>query len=78
VVPYETTGNVTIPLVTLHDTGDPIIPYWHEKLYSSKIHTSGNGIVTQIPVKAYGHCNFTIAQLLGAFNLLVGQVTAAP
>jgi pimeloyl-ACP methyl ester carboxylesterase len=76
VAPYETTGNVTIPLVTLHDTGDPIIPFWHETLYTPKIHTSGNGIVTQIPVKAYGHCNFTIAQLLGAFKLVVKQSTA--
>jgi pimeloyl-ACP methyl ester carboxylesterase len=75
VAPYETSGSITIPLVTLHDTGDPIIPYWHETLYTPKIHLSGKGVVTQIPVQAYGHCNFTVSQLLGAFQLLVKQAT---
>lgn len=73
--PYETTGNVTIPLVTMHTTGDDVIPFWNEILYHAKIHTSGAGQVTQIPIKAYGHCNFTTGQVLAAFDLLVTQVT---
>ncbi len=75
VVPYETTGNITIPLVTLHTTGDPIIPFWHEVLYKAKAHPSGNGQLTQIPISAYGHCAFTTSQLLSAFSTLVKQVT---
>ena len=34
--------------------------------------------MTQIPVDAYGHCNFTLNELLGAFALLVLQVTFEP
>ena len=34
---YETTGRVSVPLVTLHTTGDDIIPWWHELLYFFKV-----------------------------------------
>ncbi len=72
---YETSGNLTLPLVTLHTTGDDVIPFWHELLYKAKVHTSGNGSLTQIPVSAYGHCNFTLGEVLGAFGILVSKVT---
>jgi len=41
--PYETTGRLTVPLVTLHTTGDEAIPFWHEGLYLQKARTSGTG-----------------------------------
>jgi pimeloyl-ACP methyl ester carboxylesterase len=72
---YQTSGNLTLPLVTLHTTGDDIIPFWHELLYKAKAHPTGAGRLTQIPISAYGHCNFTTGQILGAFALLVLQVS---
>jgi len=72
---YETSGNVTIPLVTLHTSGDEIVPFWHELFYLSKVHTQGRGSVTPIPIFRYGHCNFTANEMLAAFGLLVQQVT---
>jgi pimeloyl-ACP methyl ester carboxylesterase len=72
---YETSGQVMRPLVTIHTTGDEIIPYWQELRYVAKVQTSGKGRVTPIPILRYGHCNFTSQEALGAFNLLVGQVT---
>jgi len=76
--PYQTSGKVTKPLVTLHTTGDEQVPFWHELLYHAKVAAMGSSAqVTQIPTNAYGHCNFTPAQLLGAFGLLVKQVTGS-
>lgn len=75
VVPYETTGNLTIPLVTIHTTDDPVIPFGNELLYRAKAHPTGNGRLTQFPIPAYGHCAFTTAQVLVAFDTLVRQVT---
>jgi sugar phosphate isomerase/epimerase len=49
--------------------------HWQELRYLAKVETSGKGRVTPIPVVRYGHCNFTSKEVLGAFNLLVGQVT---
>jgi len=58
-VSYETSGEMRRPLVTIHTTGDEVIPYWQELRYVAKVETSGKGRVTPIPVVRYGHCNFT-------------------
>jgi hypothetical protein len=67
---YETTGDVSLPLVTLHTTGDEIIPYWHEPLYLLKVDTTSSGSVVPFPVFRYGHCNFEAEEVLGALGLL--------
>jgi len=75
-VAYETTGTLTIPLVTLHTTEDEQVPFWHEALYLAKVRSSKTGsLLTQIPVARYGHCNFTTQEVVGAFLRLVVQVT---
>lgn len=73
--PYQTSGRLTIPLVTLHTTGDEIVPFWHQVLYLGKARPSGSGKLTQIPVRRYGHCNFTATDALAGFGLLIKQVT---
>ena len=74
---YQTSGRIGNPLVTLHTLGDPIIPYWHEPLYGFKIAVGGQAALhTHIPiVLRYGHCNFSVPQVLLAFVVLVYQVT---
>jgi pimeloyl-ACP methyl ester carboxylesterase len=69
---YETSGKLKIPIVTLHTTGDPIIPYWQETLYTAKTLVTGNLFQRiNLPVFTYGHCNFSAADVLGAFALIV-------
>ncbi|MGH9373991.1 MAG: alpha/beta fold hydrolase [Vicinamibacterales bacterium] len=70
---YETTGDLTIPLVTLHTTADEVIPYLHELLYLAKVDLSYRGRFLPLPVFRYGHCNFNTNELLGAFLLTVRQ-----
>lgn len=67
VAAYQTSGRPGVPLVTLHTTSDPVIPYWQEIVYALKAH----GGVPQIPVARYGHCAFTGSEVLGAFGLLL-------
>jgi hypothetical protein len=68
---YNTTGLLTRPLVTMHTVGDPIIPYWHETLYTLKtLSTSSAALRTNFPIQAYGHCNFNAKQALVAFLTL--------
>src|SRR5439155_9251984 len=74
-LPYQSVGRTTTPLVTMHTTGDEVIPFWHEVLYSLKPKPSGRGSLTQIPIFRYGHCQFTPEELLGGFGLLTLQVT---
>jgi pimeloyl-ACP methyl ester carboxylesterase len=72
---FQTSGELRIPMMTLHTTGDEIVPYWHQLLYLRKAETSHGGSLTPVPVVRYGHCNFTSREMLGAFGLLVWQST---
>jgi pimeloyl-ACP methyl ester carboxylesterase len=69
---YQTSGRLKIPLVTMHTTGDPIVPYWHETLYLGKVLAGNSGLLhTNIPIFRYGHCNFKASEALAGFALLV-------
>lgn len=72
---YETTGDISIPLVQPHTTGDPTIPFWHVPLYTEKTVLQGTtSLFTAIPIQRYGHCTFTEAEIVNSFALLVQQV----
>lgn len=76
---YETTGVLTRPLVTMHTTGDPIVPYGHEILYRWKTLASGSaGLHDNLPVFRYGHCAFTAVEVLVGFVDLLVKVQGAP
>jgi hypothetical protein len=72
---YNTTGSLTVPLVTMHTLSDPIIPYWHETLYTLKtLSTGSSALRTNFPIQSYGHCNFTAGQALVTFLTLALKV----
>jgi hypothetical protein len=69
---YQTTGKLTVPAVTIHTTGDQILPYWHEPLYRMKvIQQNSADRHVNIPILRYGHCNFKAGELLLSFALMV-------
>jgi hypothetical protein len=68
---YTTSGDLRIPLVTLHTTGDPLVPFGHELIYLAKVRPSGRGRFVPLPVFRYGHCNFTTTEVLAGLGLLV-------
>jgi pimeloyl-ACP methyl ester carboxylesterase len=68
---YETNGDLSVPLVTLHTTLDEVVPFGHELLYLPKVDLFGRGRFVPLPVNRYGHCNFTTNELLGSFLLAV-------
>ncbi len=71
---YQTTGLLQRPLVTLHNTLDPVVPFHHEEIYTSLATGTGSAnFLTVLPVPRYGHCNFTLEEVMYAFALLVTQ-----
>ena len=77
---YQTSGELDIPLVTIHTTDDEIVPFVHETLYLTKVLTSGSSLLhTNFPdddgIVRYGHCDFTVSELLTAFSALRAKVT---
>jgi pimeloyl-ACP methyl ester carboxylesterase len=77
---YQTTGQLGIaPLVTLHTTGDPVVPYWHARQYTTKITQAGrSGLHRNREVERHGHCAFTAGEILNAFYELDGMVSSLP
>jgi hypothetical protein len=72
---YTPTGRLQRPLVTIHNTGDGIVPFRHEILYWLRTLSAGSAkYLTVIPVPRYGHAAISAEELLGAFSLLVAKV----
>jgi len=72
---YQTTGNLQRPLVTLHTTQDPDVPFVHELIYFALTALRGRlSNLTVLPVTGYGHCAFKPEQVLGAFAWLLLRV----
>lgn len=73
---YQTSGRLSSQVVTLHTTGDPIVPYWHEPHYIFKVLTNRSiSHLVHIPVIRHGHCNFTAQEVLASFAILVFKVS---
>ncbi len=73
---FETRGDLEVPVVTLHTTGDPVVPFEQQALYADKVSHAGAGDhLRQIEVGRYGHCSFEAAEVLGAFTLLMDRVS---
>jgi len=73
---YQTSGDLQVPLVTIHTTGDEVVPYWHETLYRQKvINNQASSLYTHIPVSRYGHCNFDVFEILAGFGILLLNVS---
>ena len=73
---YQTTGRPQVPLVTSHTTLDEQVPYWHENLYRQKV--VANNMTPRhdfMKIERYGHCNFTLPEIVQALQLLQTRVT---
>ena len=71
---YEPSGNLHKPLVTLHNTLDPVVPFEHEVEYSRLVAKKKKlDFLTVIPVPRFGHCNFTAEEIVQAFTVMVQQ-----
>jgi hypothetical protein len=74
---YETSGRLRSPLVTIFNPSDPIVPAWHEEVFQAKVADAGatEFLLAQIGVDRFGHCEFTLGELLEAFSALGQAVT---
>ncbi len=72
---YTPGGAVKAPLLTLHTTQDPLVPYFHEARFGQAVSAAGaTSSVLQRAVNRYGHCAFTTSEMTDAFDALAGWV----
>lgn len=69
---YETTGALRMPLVSLHTTGDDVVPAAQQRLYARKVRHAGRRSLLMVRrVDRWGHCAFTAPEVRRAFDRLV-------
>jgi uncharacterized repeat protein (TIGR01451 family) len=75
---YLPTGQLSVPMVTIHTTLDEIVPCWHEALYHDRaVASQAWPWLDSITIPRYGHCNFLPSEVVQAFLLLVERVENA-
>jgi pimeloyl-ACP methyl ester carboxylesterase len=70
-----TTGKISVPLLTIHGTGDLFVPIEAERVYRERVVAAGKGdLLVQRAIRSYGHCKFSDQEWQTAFHDLVTWV----
>jgi dienelactone hydrolase len=68
-------GDLRVPVLTLHTTGDGLVLVQDEQAYASVVRAAGDARrLRQAFVHRAGHCTFTPAETIAAFQALVGRM----
>jgi pimeloyl-ACP methyl ester carboxylesterase len=68
-------GDISVPVLTMHTTGDGLVVPENEQAYRSVVDRAGNGrLLRQIFVARAGHCTFTPAETITALNVLLNRM----
>jgi len=68
-------GNLNIPVLTMHTTGDGLVVNEDEQAYASVVRFAGdNSLLRQVFVHRAGHCTFTPAETVTAFQTLINRM----
>jgi len=68
-------GNLNIPVLTLHTTGDGWVVNQNEQAYASVVRVAkDSSLLREIFVHRAGHCTFTPAETLTAFQTLLHRL----
>jgi pimeloyl-ACP methyl ester carboxylesterase len=69
-------GEISIPVLSMHTTGDGLVVPENEQAYRSVVDRAGNGnLLRQIFVSRAGHCTFTPAETITAVQTLLNRLS---
>jgi pimeloyl-ACP methyl ester carboxylesterase len=68
-------GKLKMPVLTMHTTGDGLVVNQNEQTYAQVVRSAGNNaLLREIFVHRAGHCTFTPAETLTAFQTLIHRL----
>lgn len=68
-------GDLDIPVLTMHTTGDGLVAVTNENAYASVVKSAGDSsMLRQVYVHRAGHCTFTPAETISAFQSLIHRI----
>jgi pimeloyl-ACP methyl ester carboxylesterase len=69
-------GRISIPVLTMHTTGDGLVVPENEQAYAAVVRRAGDArLLRQIFVARAGHCAFTPAETITAVQVLLNRVS---
>jgi hypothetical protein len=72
---FETTGSLRVPVVVMHTLQDPVVLLAQSEGYSDKVARLGLATrLTLIQANQYGHCAFTLSEILTGLSALIADV----
>ncbi|HTU71892.1 MAG TPA: prolyl oligopeptidase family serine peptidase [Trebonia sp.] len=71
------TGRISVPVLTIHTTGDGLVVPENEQAYRQAVDRAGDGsLLRQLFVSRAGHCAFTPAEMITAIKVLVDRMSS--
>ncbi|HTT55302.1 MAG TPA: hypothetical protein VMH35_28255 [Streptosporangiaceae bacterium] len=68
-------GRISVPVLTMHTTGDGLVVPENEQAYRAVVDRAGNGgLLRQVFVHRAGHCAFTPAETITAVRVLLNRM----
>jgi hypothetical protein len=68
-------GHLSMPVLTMHTTGDGLVVPENERAYASVVRRAGDSrLLRQVFVSRAGHCAFTPAETISAAQALLGRL----
>jgi len=62
------TGDIDVPVLSLHNLGDLFVPFHNEIVYAEDVASHGKSdLLVQRAIRGVGHCGFTPTELVTAF-----------
>jgi hypothetical protein len=72
---YAPDGRLQVPMITLHNPRDPVVPLWHETTFAQLAASAGAAdLLLQRTYDRFDHCAFTVAEQVAAVNDLASWV----
>lgn len=69
------TGNLHVPLLTMHTTSDFLVPFQHEQAFAAGVAgAKRSALLRQLFVHRPGHCAFTDAETATALDVLLNRL----
>ncbi len=73
---FTSTGNLNIPVLTLHNRWDPGVPAFHEDAFAAQVASAGKSAnLLQRLDNSYGHCALPASLAVSSFDDLVSWVS---
>src|SRR5690606_8864270 len=73
---YTPSGDLEVPVLTLHTAADPLTTSSHTRTYADYAAAAGKGDMVRLATTHQaGHCNFTQAEVVAAIEALDQRIT---